>query len=132
MTKKELEQIFDICKEIKMWQRELDRLKYQSAIKSPNLSGMPRSTDKDFGRDQEIKADTEKVIKGLCAKAELHRVKVLDYIENIEDSLERQIIYFKCACNMRFWEIGREVRMSESGVKSIYYRHFKNKKVETN
>ena len=41
VTKKELEQIYYITREINMWQRELDSLKTKSKVSSPVLTGMP-------------------------------------------------------------------------------------------
>ena len=44
MTREELKQIYYINKEIKMWQRELDRLQCKSLIGSQSLDGMPKGS----------------------------------------------------------------------------------------
>jgi len=130
LTKEELKQIYYLNKEIKMWQRELDRLQCQSLVKSPQITGMPFDggiSDRVGNTATEIKY-IEDIIKGLLARIQIERRRIMEYIDSIDDSQLRQIIFLRNVSCMSWKQISVELGgyVSDECVKKIYYRHFKN------
>ena len=96
LTKDELKQIYYINKEIQMWQRELEKIRSQGLVKSSTISDMPKGGQKfDISDYVSAIADYEAVIRGLLAKVQIQRKKIIEYIEGVDDSLMRQIIYLR-------------------------------------
>ena len=130
LTKEELKQIYYINKEIQMWQRELERLRSRGLVKSPVISDMPRG-----GRNIDIAdyaseiADYEAVIRGLLAKAQIQRKKIMDYIDSIDDSLMKQIIFYRHISCMTWNEVACAIggNNTENSVRMMYNRFFKEK-----
>ena len=105
MTKKELEQIYYITREINMWQRELDSLKTKSKVSSPVLTGMPEgkgTTGDRVGNSATRIAYLEQKIKDKKAELEILRTNVIEYIMSIDDSLTRQIVKLRCI-DLKTW-----------------------------
>ena len=129
MTIEELKQIYYINGEIKMWQRELERLQCKSLVKGQEITDMPRgSGTSDKVADLAIEmVEVETSIKGKLAEIQLQRKKVLNYIEDIPDSTTRQIVYLYCVSNLNWHQVSREMGegYSADGVKQTYYRHLK-------
>ncbi|MGN0481291.1 MAG: hypothetical protein ACI4EV_06950 [Lachnospiraceae bacterium] len=97
MTSKELTQIYYINQEINTWQKELDRLHNQSMIKGQQLTGMPHKTG---GSDSTAKtaveiAEYEKLISDAQHRAAVARARIMAYINTIDDSFIRQIIFLR-------------------------------------
>jgi len=128
LTKEELKQIYYINKEIKMWQKELERLQCKSLIKGQEITGLPfgngGNTDKvgDMAVDM---ADIETIIRGKLAEIQVQRKKIIEYIDGIEDSLLRQIVFLRNVSCMSFRQISIEIGggNTEEGIKKLYYRH---------
>ena len=97
MSKEELSQIYYLNREIKIWQQELERLECQSLLKGQQLSGMPsgNSTSDKTGDLAIKKTDIQLVIEGKLKEIQLQREKIIKYIDSIQDSLMRQIIYYR-------------------------------------
>lgn len=105
MTKKELEQIYYITREINMWQRELDSLKNKSKVSSPVLTGMPEGkgiTGDRVGNNATRIAYLEQKIKDKKSELEILRISITEYIMSIDDSLIRQIIKLRCI-DLKTW-----------------------------
>ena len=105
MTKKELEQIYYITREINMWQRELDSLKTKSKVSSPVLTGMPEgkgTTGDRVGNSATRIAYLEQKITDKKAELEILRTNVIEYIMSIDDSLTRQIVKLRCI-DLKTW-----------------------------
>ncbi len=130
MTKEELKQIYYINKEILMWQKELDRLECKSLVKGQEITDMPfGSGNSDKVADLAIEiADTKAVIRGMLAEIQIQRRKIIDYIESIDDSLLRQIMFLRNVSCMNWNQVARELGSTENCVKQIYSRHFKTEK----
>lgn len=97
MTAKELTQIYYINKEIKMWRRELDRLRSKSLLKGQKITGMPHGSGGSDTTAQiaiEI-ADYENLIADAEYRAAVARNKIMNYINEIDDSFTRQIIFLR-------------------------------------
>lgn len=125
LTKDELKQIYYINKEIQMWQRELEKIRSQGLVKSPTISDMPKGGQKfDISDYVSAIADYEAVIRGLLAKVQIQRKKILEYIEGVDDSLMKQIIFYRCVSCMTWQEVANAVggNNTENSVKKAYSR----------
>lgn len=105
MTKKELEQIYYLTREINMWQKELDNLVNKSKVSSPELTGLPEgkgTTGDRVGNTASRIADLSQKIRDKKAELELLRTNITEYIMSIDDSLIRQIIKLRCI-DLKSW-----------------------------
>lgn len=125
LTKDELKQIYYINKEIQMWQRELEKIRSQGLVKSPTISDMPKGGQKfDISDYVSAIADYEAVIRGLLAKVQIQRKKIIEYIEGVDDSLMKQIIFYRCVSCMTWQEVADAVggNNTENSVRMMYNR----------
>lgn len=129
MTKEELKQIYYLNKEIKMWQKELEKLQCKSLVKGQEITGMPFGTgisDKVGNLATEI-ADIETIIRGKLAEIQIQRKKILNFIESIEDSENRLIVYLYNVSGLGWWEIANEFGEGYTAdcIRQKYYRCLK-------
>ena len=127
MTKAELEQIYYLNRELKMWETELERVRCKSLVGSPlpgNSHGSGVS-DKVADRAERIIELENRII---AKRDEIQRLRdeAVEYIYSIPDSLTRQIIYYRCVSLMSWRRVAYEVggNNTEESVKKIYYRFF--------
>ena len=131
MTKADLEQIYYLDRELKMWETELERIRCRSLVASP----LP-SVSHGSGVSDKVAERTERIIElesRIAAKRdEIQRLRdeAVEYIYSIPDSLTRQIIYYRCVSLMNWRKVAYEVggNNTEEGVKKIYYRFFDKQK----
>ncbi len=93
MTRDDLEQIYYLNRELKMWERELERLQRQSLVQSPvpNVAHGSGVSDKVANRGNET-ADLENKVK---ARRELVN-EVLRFIDSIPKARTRIIVREYC------------------------------------
>ena len=129
MTKEELKQIYYLNQEIKMWQRELERLQCKSLIKGQEITGMPfiTGTSDKVGDLVATMADIEAIIRGKLAEIQMQRKRIIEYIDSIDDSLLRQIMFLRNVSCMTWRQIANELGSNENCVKQIYSRHFRKR-----
>ena len=112
MTKKELSQIYYLSNEIDMWRKELNRLETMSLIPSQEITGMPfvpgGKSDKT-GNLASKKADIKAKIEELQAQVVEEYSKLMNYIQTIDDSMIRQVIYHRCILCMQWGQVARHV-----------------------
>jgi len=117
MTRSELEQTYYLSRELKMWERELKRIRALP----------PRA---DNAAEEPDKPDLETLV--IAKKEEIRdsRDRAVRYIINIPDSLNRMVVYYRCVSLMSWRRIACEVggNITESGVRMIYTRFFKKGK----
>ncbi|MBQ7976804.1 MAG: hypothetical protein IJ300_14055 [Clostridia bacterium] len=108
MTKKDLKQIYYINREIKMWQNKLDEM---TEIQSPKISGLPTAHNQgDSTSDMAIqKAEISAIVAGLLVKIQVKRREVMEFIDNIEDSIVRQIMQYRYIDLMTWRAISKEI-----------------------
>ena len=97
MDKKELNQIYYLEKEIDMWRKALSRIQSRSLLPSQEITGMPFGSgisDK-VGNLAASEVDITNKIEELQKKVYEEQYRLLKYIETIEDSLMRQIMYHR-------------------------------------
>ena len=131
VTKEELKQIYYINKEIIMWKKELERLECKSLVKGQELSDMPRGSGiSDKTADMAIeKAEIKIIINGKLAEIQVQRKRIMNYINSIDDSLLRQIMFLRNVSCMSWNQIANELGSNENCVKQIYSRHFRKDNV---
>lgn len=130
MTREELKQIYYLNKEVKMWQKELERLQCMSLIKGQQITGMPHvpGVSDKVGDLAATMADIEVIIRGKLAEIQMQRKRIIEYINSIDDSLLRQIIFLRNVSCMSWNQIANELGSNENCVKQIYSRHFRKNK----
>lgn len=129
MTKAELEQIYYLNRELKMWETELERVRCKSLVGSPLPSNSHGSgvSDKVADRAERIIELENRII---AKRDEIQRLRdeAVEYIYGIPDSLTRQIIYYRCVSLFGWTRVAYEIggNNSPDGVRMIYNR-FMNK-----
>ena len=125
MTKSDLEQIYYLNRELKMWETELERVRCKSLVGSPlpgNSHGSGVS-DKVADRAERIIELENRII---AKRDEIQRLQdeAIAYIESIPDSLTRQIIYYRWVSLMSWRKVAYEVggNNTPDGVRMIYNR----------
>lgn len=131
MTRKKLEQVYHLNKELKMWQQRLMELQADIALSPKVMDGMPYSKTNAVGSPTEAKAiklaEVAKVIEGKISEIQIALMEIEIFISSIDDSKTRQIVEYRC-CMLQTWEdvaqnIG-EGYTAES-VRQIYHRFLK-------
>lgn len=129
MTKEELSQIYYLNKEIRMWQKELERLECQSLLKGQQLTGMPGISGNGDGTGELAvkKADIRCIIEGRLKEIQLQREKIIEYINSIDDSFMRQIIFYRNVSCMSWRQVAAEIggNNTEDGIRMLYNRFVK-------
>lgn len=131
MTKKELEQVYYLRKELEMWQTRLKELNYDIALSPKVLDGMPYSkTNKTTSptEDKAIRiADIHKIISGKRSEIELAINDIERFITSIDDSIMRQIVEYRCCCLMKWNDIAAKIGGGYTGdsVRQMYHRFTK-------
>ena len=125
MTKPELEQIYYLNRELKMWETELERVRCKSLVGSPlpgNSHGSGVS-DKVADRAERIIELENRIV---AKRDEIQRLRdeAVEYIYGIPDSLTRQIVYYRCVSLMNWRRVAYEVggNNTPDGVRMIYNR----------
>lgn len=110
MTRKELNQIYYINREIEMWERELESV---TDLKSPKLDGMPKKQGTgDATGDKAVRAaEISRIIEGLLTKLQVKRKEIYEFIATLDDPVMRQIVMYRCL-SLCTWE---EVAMYVGG-----------------
>lgn len=125
MTRDELEQIYYLSRELRVLERELERICGQSLIQSPQPFASHGSGVSDkVGRLAQKRVDTEQLIRDKKAEIQHQRDKALEYIYSIPDSLTRQVVYFRCLSLMSWKRVAYEVggNNTPDGVRMLYNR----------
>ena len=131
MTRKKLEQVYHLNKELKMWQRRLAELQADIALSPKVLDGMPYSQTNNVGSPTEEKAirlaDLAKVIEGKISEIQLALMEIEIFISSIDDSLTRQIVEYRC-CKLKSWqEVADKLGngYTAESTRQIYHRFIK-------
>ena len=125
MTKSDLEQIYYLNRELKMWETELERVRCTSLVGSPLPSNSHGTgvLDKVADRAERIIELENRII---AKRDEIQRLRdeAVEYIYSIPDSLTRQIIYYRCVSLMSWRRVAYEVggNNTPDGVRMIYNR----------
>ena len=131
MDKKELNQIYYLEKEIDMWRKALNRIQSRSLVPSQEITGMPFGSgisDK-VGNLAVSEADIKDKITELQNKVFEEQYRLLKYIETIEDSLMRQIMYHRHVLCMKWNEVAMVVGGGNTadGIRMMHNRFLEEK-----
>ncbi len=129
MTKSDLEQIYYLNRELKLWRDELERIRCRSLVGSPmphNGSGSGIS-DKVADRAEKI-IELESRIAAKQDEIQRLRDEAVAFISGIPDSLTRQIVYYRCVSLMSWRRVAYEVGggNTEENVRQIYSRFLRS------
>ena len=132
MTRKKLEQVYHLNKELKMWQQRLMELQADIALSPKVMDGMPYSKTNAVGSPTEVKAirlaELAKVIEGKISEIQIALMDIEIFISSIEDSKTRQIVEYRC-CMLKTWEEVAEKIGSgytADAVRQVYHRFLKD------
>ncbi len=129
MTKKDLEQVYYLDRELKMWEGELNRLRSQSFVGSPSFCAVRGEGiyDKVGERAQKI-IDLETRINAKREEIQNTLDEIVRFVADIPDSLTRMIVYDHCVKLMSWTRVAIEVggNNTDESVRKIYARFMKN------
>ena len=125
MTRKELEQIYYLRGDLRVLEQELERLRCQSLVQSPqpNISHGSGTSDK-VGDLVALSDELVQLIEFKREELRQLRIEALLFIYSIPDSLTRQIIYYRCVKMLSWARVARVVggNNTPDGVRMIYSR----------
>lgn len=125
MTREELEQIYYLHRELRMWEQELERLRCRSLVRSPQPNtGSSSGTSDKVGDLAEKRTDLERLVEAKREEIQQSRDKAVAYIYGIPDSLIRQIVYYRCVSLFGWRRVAYEIggNNTPDGVRMIYNR----------
>ncbi|HQB10979.1 MAG TPA: hypothetical protein PLW37_14035 [bacterium] len=131
MTRKDLEQVYYLNNELKMWQRRLADLQADIALSPKVLDGMPYSKTNAVSSPTEIKAiriaELSNIIEGKISEIQVTLMDIEVFIVTIEDSLIRQIVEYRCCKLMKWQQIADRIGegYTEEAVRQSYHRFVK-------
>jgi len=129
MTKKELEQVYYLDRELKMWEEELNRLRSQSFVRSPTFRAVRGEGIYDkVGERAQKTADLEAKILAKREEIQNAREEILKFLADIPDSLTRMTAYYHCVKLMSWQRVAVEIggcNTAES-VRKLYARFLKS------
>lgn len=133
MTKREVESIYDIKKEIQLWKNELQKIKAKSIAKGQQITGtgfQKTNATSDSTADIAVEVTfVEQKISEMVAEREKQEAKIMKFIESIKDSQIRLIIYYRCVCCLSWRQVAINMKgLSEDSAKQMYHRFFKSRK----
>ena len=71
------------------------------------------------------KEEIREIINGKLTEIQVQRKRIMNYINGIEDSLLRQIMFLRNVSCMNWNQVAKELNSTENCVKQIYSRHFR-------
>jgi archaellum component FlaC len=137
MTRKDLEKIYYLKRELKMWEKRYEELCADMSQDTPSADGMPHSVTNKISSPTEDKAillaDHVALIAKHMAKIREAIREVESFISGIEDPLIRQIVELRCVKCMSWEEVADLIGRSSTAenTRLIYHRFIKSK-FETN
>lgn len=128
MTLKELSQLYYLNREIEMDRRRLEELRAKSESPgSPRFDGMPRikNTVSKVERYAEEIADLEAIIAAKQQQCIHERNRLERYINDIDDSLTRQIFTFRFVNGLPWPQVAAHIggNNTEKSVSKACYRY---------
>lgn len=128
LTRKELEQIRDLNRELELWSKRLQEIRYRAIPGVRQMDGMPfQHTNEISNPTFNVAADleeTEQIVRGIIAQINRARREVYHFITGIEDSHIRQILECRCVSGMSWEEVAEWLGEGHTpeAVRQIYHR----------
>jgi hypothetical protein len=125
LTERELKQLFFLKKECERLQKDILDKKTKVGYKSPAISDMPRGNPKSYTDDIDEIVDLEAIMSLNLKRIQRERVRLEEYIGNIEDAEMRLIFRLRHINCMTWREIGDEMFMNHETVRRKYKKYLK-------
>jgi hypothetical protein len=132
MTRKDLENIYYLKRELKMWEKRYEELCADMSQDTPSADGMPHSVTNKISSPTEDKAillaDHVALIAKHMAKIREAIREVEQFVATIDDPLTRQIVKLRCVDCMRWDEVAEQIGRTATGenVRQMYHRFLKD------
>ena len=133
MTRKDLERVYYLKRELLMWQKRHEELLADMSQDSVPSDGLPHSVTNKITRPTENKAvllaDHAELIREHMQKIGLAIMEVESFIATIEDPLTRQIVKLRCVDCLSWGEVAEQIgsNASAENMRLIYHRFIKSK-----
>lgn len=129
MTKKELNQLHYLNREIKMLNLRLKELRNSSVVKGQEITGMPCGSGKsDNAADMAVNiVELERLIELKREQCEIELVRLTRYINSIKDSYIRQILTYRYIYSYTWNRIAYEIggNNAPDGIRKTHDRFLK-------
>lgn len=130
MTVKELSQIYYLNKEIRRDRKRLNELKKANSVQSTKFTGMPPTTHlfcDTIAEKVATAADLECDLHKAIAKRYQEELKLMRYINSIDDCFIRLIFKLRFIDCKTWWQVAREVGGGNTSdtVRNSCYRYLK-------
>lgn len=128
MTRKELESVYSLKKELRMWQDRLAELQADIALSPKAIDGMPFQHTNETSNPTERKAiklaEVSRVIDGKICEIQWTLADIELFIMGIDDSIMRQIIEYRCVKCMEWKYIAAKLGpvYTDDSVRQMYHR----------
>jgi len=129
MTRKELESVYYLKKQLRMWQGRIAELQADIAISSKPIDGMPFANTNEVTSPTETKAielvEVAKVIEGKISEIKITIAEIEKFIVNVDDPIISQILEYRCIKLMTWNEIAIKLGASYSAenARQMYHRY---------
>ena len=136
MTRRDLEKVYYLKRELKMWERRYEELIADMSQDTIAPDGMPYSRTNKISSPTESKAiqiaDHAELIRGKAAEIRLAIREVEAFIVGIEDPLIRQIVELRCIYLKSWDEVAAKVSKNATpeNVRQMYHRFLKGINLE--
>lgn len=128
MTRKELESVYCLKKELRMWQDRLAELQADIALSPKVLDGMLVQHTNETSNPTERKAmrlaEVTKVIDGKISEIQWTIAEIECYIMSIDDSIMRQILEYRCVQCKDWNYVATHIgsKYTDENVRQMYHR----------
>ena len=128
MTRKELESVYCLQKELRMWQQRLNELQADIALSPKVLDGMPFQHTNGISNPTEMKAirlaEMAKVIEGKISEIQITLADIEEFITSVDDSVMRQILEYRCIKCKNWSDVAARLgsSYSDENVRQMYHR----------
>ena len=129
MTRKELESVYCLRNELRMWQNRLAELQADIAMSPKAMDGMPFANTNEVSSPTERKAikllEVSKVIEGKISELKITLAEIEEFIISVDDPIMRQVLEYRCVKCMSWNDVAAKlgsVYTSES-VRQMYHRY---------
>ena len=128
MTKNELQQVFYLNKELKMWKKEREKLEERIGSSGKWIDGMPRGSgtgDPTGNLASEI-ANCKMMISCKEMEIQIQKNRIIRYIDGIDNSVLRQIIFYRCVALKPWNHVAAEIGglLTGDSARMTFNRHF--------
>ena len=132
MTRKDLERVYHLKKELRMWERRYNELIADISQDAPASDGMPHSVTNKISSQTEDKAimiaDQLDAIRGKKAELRILIREIEVYICSIKDPVISQIVEYRCIQCLYWDEVAARISPSYTAdsVRQIYSRFMRS------